>query len=83
MPNRGPGEVPLSIALALVATFNSAFKLADSGGGFVYDGHTYAPMHDGMATIVRYRNGRVNIVDWSGGPTRSDPTSSTRARTCP
>jgi hypothetical protein len=52
-----------------VATFNSAFKLADSGGGFVYNGHTYAPMHDGIATFVRYRNGNVNIIPWSGGST--------------
>ena len=33
-----------------------------------YDGHTYAPMRDGMATIVRYRSGRLDIVDWTGGP---------------
>ncbi len=41
----------------LVATFNSGFKLADSGGGFVSGGHTYAPMKTGQATIVRYRDG--------------------------
>lgn len=69
MPNRGPGEVPLNTRSHLVATFNSAFKLADSGGGFVYNGHTYAPMHSGIATIVRYRNGKVNIMSWSGGST--------------
>jgi hypothetical protein len=69
MPNRGPEEVPMSTRSRLVATFNSAFKLADSGGGFVYKGHTYAPMHDGIATIVGYRNGKVNVMPWSGGPT--------------
>ena len=68
MPARGPMEVPLTTRGELVATFNSAFKLADSGGGFAYDGHTYAPMRDGMATIVRYRSGRLDIVDWTGGP---------------
>ena len=68
MPSRGPMEVPLATRGGLVATFNSGFKLADSGGGFAYDGHTYAPMHDGMATIVRYRSGRVDIVGWTGGP---------------
>ncbi len=45
----------------LVATFNSAFKLSDSGGGFVSGGHVYAPMKPGEATIVRYRDGHVNI----------------------
>ena len=71
MPNRGPGEVPPNTRSHLVATFNSAFKLADSGGGFVYNGHTYAPMHAGIATFVRYRNGKVNIMSWGGGSTAS------------
>lgn len=69
MTSRGPEEVPMSMRNRLVATFNSAFKLADSGGGFAYRGHTYAPMRDGEATIVRYTDGRVNVIDWTGGPT--------------
>jgi hypothetical protein len=69
MANRGPLEVPLGLRSRLVATFNSAFKLADSNGGFVYGGHTYAPLHDGMATIVRYTSGRVDVIAWHGGPT--------------
>jgi hypothetical protein len=68
MPSRGPEEVPMTMRSKLVATFNSAFKLADSGGGFASGGHTYAPLHDGMATIVRYADGRVDIVDWNHGP---------------
>lgn len=68
LPSRGPMEVPPSARGRLVATFNSAFKLSDSGGGYASNGHTYAPMHDGTATIVRYTNGRVDIVNWSGGP---------------
>jgi hypothetical protein len=60
--------VPDRLRHRLVATFNSGFKLADSNGGFAYHGHTYAPLHDGMATIVGYRSGRVNVVAWSGGP---------------
>jgi hypothetical protein len=69
MPNRGPEEVPMSLRPRLVATFNSAFKLSDSGGGFVYGGHTYAPMAHGLATVVRYRNGRVNVIAWPYGAT--------------
>ena len=57
----------------LVATFNSAFKLADSGGGFASGGHTYAPMQaNGMATIVRYRDGRIDVISWHGGQTCPD-----------
>jgi hypothetical protein len=69
MASRGPEEVPMSMRSRLVATFNSAFKLIDSGGGFAYRGHTYAPLKDGDATIVRYTNGSVNVIDWTGGPT--------------
>lgn len=68
MPSRGPEEVPPALRGRLVATFNSAFKLVDSGGGFAYDGHTYAPMVNGLSAIVRYSNGKLNIIDWNGGP---------------
>lgn len=68
MPSRGPMEVPPSRRGKLVAAFNSAFKLADSGGGFAYDGHTYAPLRDGLATIAGLRDGKVNIFDWHSGP---------------
>jgi hypothetical protein len=68
MASRGPMEVPPDRRSSLVATFNSAFKLSDSGGGFASGGRTYAPLKDGVATIVRYRDGHVDIVDWQGGP---------------
>jgi hypothetical protein len=68
LPSRGPEEVPLPLRPRLVATFNSAFKLSDSGGGFALNGHTYAPLTNGMATAVRYANGNVDVVSWSGGP---------------
>ena len=68
MPSRGPAEVPMMLRSGLVATFNSAFKLRDSGGGFAYDGHTYAPLKPSAATIVRYRDGRVDVISWHGGP---------------
>jgi Phosphodiester glycosidase len=69
LPSRGPEEVPMGTRSKLVATFNSAFKLSDSGGGVVLGGHTYASMHSGLATIVRYRGGRVNVIAWHGGST--------------
>jgi hypothetical protein len=61
-------EVPASLRGRLLATFNSAFKLSDSGGGFALDGLTYAPMQPGMATFVGYKDGRVDVITWSGGP---------------
>ena len=69
LPSRGPEEVPIRLRPQLVATFNSGFKLQDSGGGFATGGHTYAPMKAGLATFVRYRDGSVDIQSWQGGPT--------------
>jgi hypothetical protein len=65
---RGPMEVPPSSRGKLVATFNSGFKLQDSGGGFALGGHTYAPLKNGFATVVGYTNGRTDVVSWTGGP---------------
>ena len=68
MPARGPMEVPRQLRPTVVATFNSGFKLSDSGGGFAYNGHTYAALKAGLATILRYRDGRVDVISWTGGP---------------
>lgn len=66
---RGAMEVPHAQRWSLLATFNSGFKLADSHGGFVLDGHTYATMVNGQATIVGYTNGTYDVIDWQYGPT--------------
>ncbi len=68
LPSRGPLEVPPRERGRLLATFNSGFKLVDAGGGWALDGHTYAPMHDGQATFVRYADGRYDVISWQGGP---------------
>jgi hypothetical protein len=75
---RGSGEVPPARRGRLLATFNSGFKIADSGGGVVADGHTYAPMRDGVATIVGYADGHVDVVAWHYG--RLAPPDVTFAR---
>ncbi len=64
---RGSMDVPRTRRGRLLASFNSAFKLSDSRGGFVLGGRTYATMHDGLATLVGYRNGHVNVLDWRSG----------------
>jgi hypothetical protein len=75
---RGAMDVPTARRGKLLATFNSGFKLSDSHGGFVLDGHTYATMHDGQATLVGYSDGRVDVIDWHYGPLA--PSSVTFAR---
>lgn len=64
---RGSADVPTSDRGRLLATFNSGFKLADSRGGFAVRGRTYARMRAGQGTIIGYRDGRVDVVDWQGG----------------
>ncbi|MDQ6606016.1 MAG: phosphodiester glycosidase family protein [Actinomycetota bacterium] len=68
LPSRGPMEVPPRLRRRLVATFNSGFKLRDSGGGVAVAGHTYAPLKPGLATLIRYRDGALDVRAWSGGP---------------
>jgi hypothetical protein len=73
-PPKGPGnrlaEVPPQLRSKLLATFNSGFKLEDTGGaGFYAAGHAYAPLTDGQATIIGYNDGTVDVRSWTGGPT--------------
>ncbi len=65
---RGPMEVPWGQRWRLLATFNSGFIYTDGLNGDALDGHVNEPLKNGLATLVAYRDGRVNIVSWSGGP---------------
>ena len=58
----------MALRCGLLATFNAGFKLEDSGGGFVVGGRVYAPLRDGQATLIAYRDGRVDVRTWTGGP---------------
>jgi hypothetical protein len=61
--------VPASARTTLLATFTSGFYEKDSAGGFYVNGTLYFPMVAGLATVVAYTNGTVDIVDWQGGTT--------------
>ena len=64
---RGPTQVPFGQRWRLLATFNSGFIYSDGLNGDALDGHVNEPLRDGLATLVAYRSGAVNIVDWGGG----------------
>ncbi len=66
---RGPMEVPYGERWRLLATFNSGFTYRDGHGGFAVDGRTYTPLVQGLGTVVAYRSGRVDVLDWRGGST--------------
>ena len=64
---RGPEMVPAAAYPRLLATFNSGFYEKDAAAGF-YTNHTlYFPMIRGLATLVRYANGTVDVTAWNGG----------------
>jgi len=64
---RGPEMVPPSSTSRLLATFNSGFYEQDQAAGFYVNHTLYFPMVKGLATVVRYTNGSVNVVSWTGG----------------
>jgi len=67
-PVRGPMSVPQSQRWRLLATFNSGFIYKDGRNGSSINGRTYEPLTDGLATLLGYRDGRVDIKTWNGGP---------------
>jgi predicted DNA-binding transcriptional regulator AlpA len=68
-PVRGPAQVPYGERWRLLAAFNSGFIYSDGHNGSAIDGRTYEPLTRGLATLIAYRNGRVDIRAWTGGPT--------------
>jgi hypothetical protein len=73
LAHRGPAEVPESKRKRVVATFNGGFPLETSNAGLIYRGKVKEAMVNGIATVVEYRDGRVDIVPWHQGP--SAPTN--------
>jgi len=65
---RGPMMVPYSQRWRLLATFNGGFTYEDGENGSNVNGQVNEPLRDGKATLLGYRDGRVDIVKWSGGP---------------
>jgi hypothetical protein len=65
---RGPTLVPNGQRWRLLATFNGGFTYEDGENGSTVNGQVNEPLKDGKATLVGYRDGRVEIVNWSGGP---------------
>ena len=64
---RGPMQVPYGQRWRLLATFNSGFIHSDGDQGSSIDGREYEPLRRGLATLIAYRDGRVDIESWRGG----------------
>jgi hypothetical protein len=67
-PVRGPMSVPYGQRWRLLATFNGGFTYIDGHNGSSINGLTYEPLKDGLATLIGYRDGSVDIETWNGGP---------------
>ena len=67
-PARGPMSVPFGQRWRLLATFNGGFIYRDGGNGSSINGAMYEPLKDGLATLIAYRDGRVDVKTWTGGP---------------
>jgi hypothetical protein len=67
-PVRGPMSVPYGERWRLLATFNGGFIYADGDNGSSIGGRQYEPLKDGLATMIAYRDGRVDVRTWHGGP---------------
>ncbi len=80
---RGPMMVPYGQRSRLLATFNGGFTYEDGENGSTVDGHVNEPLKDGKATLVGYRDGRVAIVKWSGGPNAGPGVAWTRQSLAP
>lgn len=54
-----PSELP-----AVAAAFNGGFRFQDAHGGFYLGDRTAVPLRAGAASLVIYKDGRVNIGSW-------------------
>ena len=66
-PVRGPMSVPYGQRWRLLATFNGGFTYIDGHNGSSINGLSYEPLKDGLATLIGYRDGRIEIKTWTGG----------------
>ena len=87
IPGGGPFQhaapIPPSAAASLVALFNAGFLLGESNGGYYTDGRTQAPLRDGAASFVIYRNGSVNIGAWGADVAMTPDVVSVRQNLVP
>jgi hypothetical protein len=60
--------VPFDQRWRLLATFNGGFIYSDGSNGSADNGLTNEPLKNGNATLIGYKDGRVAIVNWNGGP---------------
>ena len=66
-PVRGPMSIPYDQRWRLLATFNGGFIYRDGDNGSSIGGREYEPLKQGLATLIAYRDGKVDVKAWTGG----------------
>jgi hypothetical protein len=66
--NFGPGVIPPDIVKSgnLVAAFDGGFQYRDGTYGMIVDGKTYVPLENNVGTLVGYKDGTINIINYTG-----------------
>jgi Phosphodiester glycosidase len=64
VPTPEGSMVPQALRRALVATFNSGFKMKDANGGWFSDGNTAVPLQQGAASLIVHRDGTATVGQW-------------------
>ncbi len=59
-----PPDITGAALSTAVAAFNGGFRMQDAHGGVYLDGRQAVPLRPGAASVVIYRDGRVNIGIW-------------------
>jgi hypothetical protein len=77
------GQIPTSLYPAIAASFNSGFLMKDAGGGYYAEGRTAAPLVNGQASFVIYKNGSVNIGAWGRDVSMSPQVEAVRQNLWP
>lgn len=63
-PNPFDGALPQKYWPQVLANWNGGFRLADSRGGYYYEGTTVAPLVAGRASVVIGKDGSIRIGRW-------------------
>jgi phosphodiester glycosidase len=62
----------------VVGAFNSAFTIKASHGGYYAEGRTVAPLVDGRASLVTYRDGHADVALWGRDATMTPDVTAVR-----
>ena len=58
------GHVPTNARDSLLAVFNSGYKMSDTPGGALIEGHATRHMVDGLATLAILPDGTATVGEW-------------------